>query len=52
MDDSTAFLKILTNYQINPRSKGYKNHTDLIKKLQNNGIWEIMSHSKLTIEEI
>ena len=51
MDDSTAFLKILTNYQINPRSKGYKNHTDLIKKLQNNGIWEIMSHSKLTIEE-
>lgn len=52
MDDASSFMKIMGNLQKNPRSKGYKCHSKLIRKLQENGIWSIMSRVKLTIEEL
>ena len=52
MDDPSEFSKIIDNLQKNPHSKGYKCHTKLIRKLQQNGIWTIMSKVKLTIEEL
>lgn len=52
MDEPFAFLKILNRFQLNPIQKGYKNHTKLIRKLQSNGLWNIMKKQKLTIAEL